>query len=127
MTNTNVMYVTMRVPASAIAVGDRIHGFIAQDVQHHGDTPTGHAYVGWGVPGKPDAYFSYVGYVTLDRPTPGLVPCPDCGDPMPDARLAERALPITKGICSECVSYPRRLAAQVERERAVAAFGEGRC
>jgi hypothetical protein len=124
---TNTMYITMRVPASRLAAGDRINGFIAHDVQHHGVTPTGHAYVKYGVPGKPDDFYSYVGYVTLERPTPGMVRCPDCGDPMDEKRTAERALPITHGICSECVAYPRRHAEQVARERAVAAFGQGRC
>lgn len=60
-------------------------------------------------------------------PAPELVCCPGCFDDMPVARLDERVLNITQGKCSECVSYPRRHAMQVERERRVAAFGEGRC
>ena len=53
--------------------------------------------------------------------------CPECRDRMPVARMDPRVLGITQGRCSECVAYPRRHAMQVERERRVAAFGEGRC
>jgi hypothetical protein len=118
-----VMYVTERVPARDIRPGDRINGFIAAEVTV-GD---GQTWVEWGVRGKADGYYQHTGYVTLDRPTAGMVPCPECGDPMNSKRLDERALEITNGRCSECVAYPRRHAEQVERERRVAAFGEGRC
>jgi hypothetical protein len=118
-----MMWVTMRVPAREIAAGDRINGFIADTVEHHADYAT----VDWGVWGKANGYYAYGGFVTLDRPCGAMVPCPDCGDPMSVRRLNERALDITKGKCSECVAYPRRHAIEVERERRVAAFGEGRC
>lgn len=118
-----VMYVTKRVPARELAAGDRINGFIADSVEHHAD----YAMVRWNVAGKADGYYSYGGFVTLDRPTPDTMPCPECGDPMSTKRLEERALAITQGRCSECVAYPRRHTEQVERDRRVAAFGEGRC
>jgi hypothetical protein len=118
-----MMYVTKRVPAADIRVFDRINGFIVVDADHRDD----HVFARWGVEGKPDGYYSYVGYVTLDRPEPDMVPCPECGDPMGVKRLDERVLEITNGRCSECVAYPRRHAEQVERDRRVAAFGEGRC
>lgn len=50
-----------------------------------------------------------------------------CGDMMDARRLEERNLPLTQGVCSECVLTPVRRAKKVERERRVAAFGEGRC
>jgi len=53
--------------------------------------------------------------------------CPECRDRMSVKRVDPRALAITQGKCSECVAYPRRHAMAVERERRVAAFGEGRC
>jgi hypothetical protein len=83
--------------------------------------------VGYDVPGKPNGYYQHTGFVTLERPCEDMVPCPECGDPMNEKRLDERALTITQGKCSECVAYPRRHTEQVERERRVAAFGEGRC
>jgi hypothetical protein len=120
---TAVMYVTKRVPARDLAGGDRINGFIADSVEHHAD----YAMVRWNVEGKTDGYYSYGMFVTLDRPTADTMPCPACGDPMSTKRLAEEVLAITKGMCSECVAYPRRHTIEVERERRVAAFGEGRC
>jgi hypothetical protein len=47
-----------------------------------------------------------------------------CGSLMPAGRLE---IPRLEGKCSECVVYPRREALRIERERRVAAFGEGRC
>lgn len=61
---------------------------------------------------------------TDERP---LTECPGCGDAMDVRRLEARALPTTKGLCSECVMHPVREARRVEREMRVAAFGEGRC
>ena len=113
----------MRVHASEIRAFDRIGGFIAVEVE----VESGHTWARWGVEGKPDGYYQHTGYVTLDRMFLDMVECPACGDPMSEKRLDERALEITQGICSECVAYPRRHTEQVERERRVAAFGEGRC
>lgn len=126
-TIADVMHIPMRVPAHELTNGDRVGGFIATSVEHHGVAPTGYATVRWGVLGKPDGYYAYTGYVTLERPTAGMVPCPECGDAMSVKRLSERALQVTQGLCSECVAYPRRHAAAVERERRVAAFGANRC
>lgn len=56
-----------------------------------------------------------------------LVACTGCGDLMNARRLDPDLVPITKGVCSECVCAPIREAKRVEREMRVAAFGEGRC
>lgn len=123
-----MMVVTIRVPARELAADDHIGGFIAHAVDHvDAGAGVGYAMVRWGITGKPDSYYSYGGFVTIGRPMADKVECPECGDPMSERRLDERALAVTQGICSECVAYPRRHAEQVARERAIAAFGEGRC
>lgn len=55
------------------------------------------------------------------------IQCPECGDNMDPRRALPRAVSITRACCSECVAFPRREALRIERERRVAAFGEGRC
>lgn len=120
---TNVMLIPMRVQARSLQLGDVIEGLPVIDLADGG--------VNWLVTREPahltPKLYRADQWIDVKRPTEGRVPCPECGDPMSDRRLEERALEITKGVCSECVSYPRRHALQVARERAIAAFGEGRC
>lgn len=53
--------------------------------------------------------------------------CPGCGDMM-DARRADPDVHwSTHGVCSLCVTEPINRTVRIERERRVAAFGEGRC
>jgi hypothetical protein len=49
---------------------------------------------------------------------PGHTPCPRCNEPKP----IERA-----GDCLRCEYHDRVSAKRIARERAVAAYGEGRC
>lgn len=55
------------------------------------------------------------------------VQCPECGDDMLAARAQPGVLSITRAVCSECNVFPARERERIERERRVAAFGEGRC
>lgn len=48
----------------------------------------------------------------------GFTPCPRCGQPKPLARVGE---------CTGCEHHDRAETARIARERAVAAYGEGRC
>lgn len=118
---TNVMNIPMRVTALRLELGD-----LLEALPITGITPQA---AGFAIEREPAAvkYLLAHEYVDIKRPTEGKVPCPDCGDPMDEKRLDERALAITQGKCSECIAYPRRHAIEVERERRVAAFGEGRC
>jgi hypothetical protein len=119
-----MMYVTVRVPARDIRPHDRINGFIAADVT----VAHGHRRGSVGAcAASRTATTSTPATSRSSARGEDMVPCPECGDPMNEKRLDERALTITQGKCSECVAYPRRHTEQVERERRVAAFGEGRC
>jgi len=48
----------------------------------------------------------------------GTVPCPRCKDAMPAQRDGE---------CFKCEHHDRSEAKRIARERAIAAYGEGRC
>ncbi len=49
---------------------------------------------------------------------PGKRPCQRCGGPMPISR---------PGDCFGCESHDRTESKRIARERAIAAYGEGRC
>lgn len=50
----------------------------------------------------------------------GTIPCPRCKDPMPEQRDP-------RADCFHCEHHDRSEAKRIARERAVAAYGEGRC
>lgn len=56
------------------------------------------------------------------------VRCPECPNMMDVRRREPRALPITGGVCPECAPTAKRLEQRaIERDRAIATFGQGRC
>lgn len=55
-----------------------------------------------------------------------LIAC-ECGTLMNVRRLEPELLPTTGGVCPDCHMHPVREVKRVERERAIAAFGVGRC
>lgn len=55
------------------------------------------------------------------------VHCPGCGAQMDERRAQPDLAWLTQGVCSTCVTEPVATAKKIERERRVAAFGEGRC
>ncbi len=57
--------------------------------------------------------------VTITSPhAPGMTPCDRCGKGKPITRI---------GDCFTCESWDRSERTRIARERAIAAYGEGRC
>ncbi len=57
--------------------------------------------------------------LTVSAPFAGdAIPCPRCSEAMPADRSGE---------CFKCESHDRTERVRIARERAIAAYGEGRC